>query len=230
MAENTIRHEEFVTSAPDIYSLTEDDKFVLHAGGFYRFVVLEPEHVVSAQLPINLTVALYALDKALILWFPGDLGLEIPYQKILLHAVQDDHVYVQMELSEYFRSPTGYVECTFTPVETTPESSDDLLRDSATTEQLYQAMARCLAMNLDSEDEEDDVNTGVLDAPAEENGLQALEIPASWINQGTADDLDEMEVQEDWQGGMDVDIGQGPVAGAVRRRDSENQEVKRKRT
>lgn len=255
-AENTLVFTEYQSSSPEHFSL-DDDKFVLYGGGLYfDFQVLDRDPNISVSLHEQIVpftqypVALFVLNSLFIMWCNEiSKGVEFPYQTIVIHALQPgDKLYLQISDNELLhvsntKSSEFEVTCEVqfvptTPPKTYPENLQILSRVYNSVESIYQAMSKCSALHFDSESEDQfDTENSSLN-----QGFQ-MDIPTNWItkesislnNTGNADDLEEHENDyedenefED-EAGMNVDVGYGPIAGTVRKRNSESNGVKKSR-
>ncbi|KAK6201663.1 low temperature responsive protein [Scheffersomyces amazonensis] len=255
--ENTIPFSEFQRSFPEKFSPQDDDKLILYGGCPSVSVHLQENNElsrleISSQLHnVNFSrVSLYVLNTSLILWFINDnIGLEIPYQSIILHAIKkiegsnSSHLYIQIISNGYIASiPNEYnefissIELNIIPnIEYDFNSNPNPLLQvvDSTVEQLYDALSKCSALHYDTESEpEEDSNYGNIDTQ-----LPALQLPKDYLNNGEdeiddviiknsgdADDLgnDDIEVQDaQVVAGMAVDVGFASLSGTVRKREDE---------
>lgn len=242
--ENTIPLSVYQTSFPERFSLEDDDKFVIYSGArSVSLRILNNDPTVDVDVCSQLqnvdysNISLFVLNTAFIIWFTGNgFGLEIPYQNIVLHAVQEatattsTSLYLQLTSSEYitaqFKEESEYVPSIEVQINLTDDNTNanvnPLLNDSS-IQSIYEALSKCSAFHYDSEDEEEPELSG--------ESQPALDIPSSWLNQehilrnsGDADDLELDENSQDHENyiaGMSVNIGFAPIAGSVRKRDEE---------
>lgn len=236
--ENTIPLTVYQTSFPARFSLEDDDKFVIYDGArSVAMRILNNDPAVSVAICPELqnldysNVSLFVLNTAFIIWFTGhDLGLEIPYQSIVLHAIQEagngPTLYLQFASSDYilaqFKQESEFIasiEVQINLVNHSQANSNPLLADT-TIQSIYEALSKCSAFHYDSDDEEE---------PAESQ--PALDIPSSWLNQdhilrnsGDADDLEDANEEDEgnYVAGMSVNIGFAPIAGSIRKREEED--------
>ncbi|CAK7893107.1 hypothetical protein CAAN1_08S02916 [[Candida] anglica] len=251
--ENTVPVGLYSASAPEKFSHHEDDKFVLFAGGpSYQFKVLQNDptqkvEVPSGQVPLEGDVSLFVLNTYLLIWFSEfQCGIEFPYQCVTLHALQDGGLYLQVLSSDIYRVIAAEDEGLELTVEILIQVGggcvgevNPLLYSPSSIADVFQAMSRCSALHFDDDDDDDneaeDLDMGVGQWYTGGEGVGAgseAEVPASWLNHGVADDLDESICEEEeGAGGMYVDVGYGSVAGTVRRgsEDEENEDQVTKR-
>lgn len=235
--ENTIGFKQYQASSPEKFSLHDDDKFVLYAGGsHFQIQYLEnPNLTITVHdsiLPMfHHPVDVFVLNSLLILWCEAtNYGIEFPYQSILLHALQlPNTLYLQISSSQLFTAkfitPSEFVptvELTLSPTQH-PQTNQLLKTVPNSLEAIYHAMSKCSAFH--AEEPEQDIDTSF-------TSDNDVEVPQDWIreiginNQGNADDLDDQTDSEDetqeTEAGMNVDVGYGPVAGVTRKRDEED--------
>lgn len=114
-------------------------------------------------------------------------------------------------------------------------------------EPMYQALSRCSAFHYDSGSEAESIPE--MGASSEEGNTQwftaadcsqgnapTLEVPLLWINAGDADDLglgeegtEEAKEEDEEEAGMHVNLGNGQLAGSVRRLESSNSDIAKAR-
>lgn len=258
LRENSIPVELYRASSPEKFSLEDDDKFVLYGGGSnyeLRFLESTQQTLHVDNMLQNLSfnnISLFILNTCVIIWFNlENVGLELPYQLISLHAVtKNDNnstkLYLQI-ISNKFISSTPKVQSEFittTEIEIIDNkqlgNSNPIFKTQSKIEELYFAMSKCAQFHLDPEDEDE--------IQAESNNLPALEIPQSWLNEysegeilipnsGDADDLEgdaDIELSDNQDdgingAGMYVDVGYASIAGSVRKRESDVQAVTKNR-
>lgn len=265
--ENTIPASLYQAVSPERFSLEDDDKFVIYGGGnSYAIQVLQndpsQELVVCPELELvdYSNVSLFVLNTSLIVWFnSADLGLELPYQSIILHALHtlsdDTFLYLQILSNECITSiPLGTTE--FVPsIEIrivkndkpgNPLNDNPLLvhNSNSSIETVYEAMSKCSAFHFDS-DSEDESGTYAFDSAEQ---TPALEIPSHWLNNnvddvdsdeallrntGIADDLEIDDVDETGNvnevAAMHVDVGYASIAGSIRKRDEDDVSIAKAR-
>lgn len=252
--ENTIPFTEYQSSSPEKFSLP-DDKFVIYAGGNnYSLSILDKDpnnHIIITHELQGIDqppVSLFILNTGVIIWSCSlNKGIELPYQCVLLHALQGSKLYLQISCSEIIGLQSMDLDDVLT-VDLELELQDGLQQSTGIfngvpcdMESVYLGMSKCSDMHFDDNDSESnefefDVENSSLNG---EMQMPALEIPNHWItgdnvalhNSGDADDLEDIEPEDhrDDEAGMHVDIGYGPTAGAVRRRDSDDDEFKKSR-
>lgn len=205
--ENTIPLSVYQASSPEKFSIEDDDKLVLHAGGSgYKIAVLrnDPTHEVKMHEELqsieNSDISLFVLNTCFIIWLDEiQKGLELPYQSISLSALQNNSdsqaLYLQLLSNDYISSiptePTEYtstVELIITKNKDIPKNMVNRLFESTNPEiyGLYNGLSTCSAFHYDSEsDEENGDNTdgfysmGFQDS---DSNAPVLEIPSSWID------------------------------------------------
>lgn len=244
---NSIPFSQYQSSSPEKFSVAEDT-YVVYAGGTSymvrvgELVVIDPAIKQFTHTP----VAVFVINTSVLLWsYQLNLGIELPYQSILLHALQETKLYLQIESSPLISTPTQDPEFTSTvDLEIIPNDSplpetlnnndfDILTKVSGSIESLYQAMAKCSDLHYDSNsDSESMSNSGEWFQQGAENSpqIQALEVPQAWLhNVGDADDLEDIQPESEPEehpqtdeAGMHVDVGYGPIVGVVRKRDSDD--------
>lgn len=245
--ENTVLVDSYQSQYPARYSLEDNDKHVLHAGGEDYGISVDFSRVnfmdANAQLVLESPVALFVLNSTFVIWAKSkNLGLEIPYTLIALHAIKDVEgvpvLYLQLIPCLLFTTSgdSEYVETldlliregngtehgayeTHAEVATKHKSAQSFLLKNYSIEEIYDALSTCSALHFDSENESDGY-----ESPSswitKDTGSQ-LEIPAHWVNSGDADDLGmDAELEEDGEAGMNIDVGETPAIG-VRRRNSD---------
>lgn len=265
-SENTIPVELYRASSPEKFSLEDDDKFVVYGGGSnYRmnFLTSGDQELILDEGIRRLTlddISLFVLNTYVIIWFNQDnIGLELPYQTISLHAVkppshQDGYYKLYLQIlsnkliSTRSKSESEFISTTEIEISENNQHQNHhpLLKTQSNIEHLYIAMSKCSQFHFDSDSENDDenqVDNFQLDQ------TPSLEIPSGWLtnhdnddnhideaeddhdfilpNTGIADDL-EFDDDHDDSGdnnvaGMYVDIGYGPIAGSVRKRENDVQ-------
>lgn len=205
--ENTIPLSVYQASSPEKFSIEDDDKLVMHAGGSgYEVSVLrnDPTQVVKVHEDLesmeNSSISLFVLNTCLIIWLDEiQKGLELPYQSISLSALQsnNDHqaLYLQVLSNDYISSiptePTEYtstVELIITKKKDIPENMLNRLFESMVSDihGLYNGLSTCSAFHYDSDsDEENGANSNGfygLGFQDSDTNAPALEIPSSWID------------------------------------------------
>lgn len=255
--ESTIPLPVYQSSSPEKFSL-DDDKFILYAGGTnYKLELLKNDPTQTVEICnelVNLdfsNISIYSLNTAFILWFNnGNIGLSIPYQVIILHALKDHKLYLQLMSSEFLKSIRNDESEFISSVELTIEYNDTkvirngLIQEDSTIEELYEGMSKCSSFHYDEDSDEEDLFQQT--SSFQEEPRRQLEIPSSWvegfqteevsyINVGDADDLESYEYQDannddlEPVAGMSVDIGFGPIAGSIRKREDDLEHNKKSR-
>lgn len=92
--ENTVLVDSYKSLYPARYSLEDNDKHVLHAGGEdyqVSFDSCRTSYIDPVILNIfNSYVTLFVLNSTFLIWSPSQgVGLELPYTLIALHALKD---------------------------------------------------------------------------------------------------------------------------------------------
>lgn len=248
--ENTIPVSLYQASSPEKFSLEEDDKFVLYGGGTkFHLQVLDndPTHHLQIHPQLQLVrdthVSLFVLNTSFIIWLEeACLGLEIGYQSIILHALQNlapatPALYLQLVSNEFLTSvPAGPSE--FTPsvelvVTAAGASHQNPLfahQPASSLAEIYDALSECSSFHHDDDSDGDAAapllaSLGPADGPALAHDGPA--IPVHWIqNSGNADDLEMDEGDSDGpESGMNVDVGFAQIVGSIRRRDETEDDV-----
>ncbi|EGW34756.1 uncharacterized protein SPAPADRAFT_57819 [Spathaspora passalidarum NRRL Y-27907] len=261
--ENTIPFTLYQSSSPEKFSFEDSDKFVIHGGGpFYSITGIEDaetETCLELQGVDCNDVSLFVLNTSFIIWFnANERGLELPYQSIVLHAInegKDDYMlYLQVVSSEVMYSVNNnspgfvsYVNLNITPTSpTNPHRMHDVnklfsqVKDFGIVS-IYEALSKCSSLHYDTESEEEEVGGAGADraffgASLEQPQQQepVLEIPTSWISHngvgGYGDDLDDIVIEDEAiDAGMHVDVGYGPIAGSIRKREDDLEGVVKSR-
>lgn len=230
--ENTIPLAVFQAQYPARFSLLDDDKFVLHAGGAnFRLELVDSassKTAVDPRLDLHGPVSLFVLNTCFVVWFNGtSAGIEIPYKLMALHALKEVEgvvvLYLQLLSCDLFTCiPLEQSEFTLTVELVISEGAQEtaapspLVAHNDTILKIYEALSLCSALHYDSESDSE----GFEPEPTEE---PLLEIPTQWLNSGDADDLGMYHDSEsDDEAGMNVALGTSQMAGQVRRRDSKS--------
>ncbi|KAI5955615.1 LOT5 [Candida jiufengensis] len=216
--ENTILYQTYQSSSPERFSV-DNDKFIMYEGGSYSLTFKNSQQHLP-KLNSN-QVSIYVLSSCFIIWSNDDnIGIEIPYQLIYLHALNKNSLYLQVQNISLL--PDDILEIQLSPRESS--SNNELFHKvNGSPESIYQAMSKCSAMHYDSENEEQNH----IDEETADGELPTLEIPEHWLqevhfkNEGNADDLDEDIEQNENNNdeiiaGMNVDIGYSQIAGNKR--------------
>ncbi|ODV80771.1 uncharacterized protein CANTADRAFT_171115 [Suhomyces tanzawaensis NRRL Y-17324] len=235
--ENTVPIALYQVSSPERFSL-DDDKFVLYGGGdgfLAQLSANDPTHtlVVAPELDFDWShLALYVLNTSLVVWSVNtNVGLELPYQNILLHALKDTSqgplLYLQV-LSSAVAQAVPSQSSEFAPtvvLEISQRGSSESLSPlfahvDATVLAVYHALSQCSALHYDTDDVEE---------PAQFHEEPALDIPASWVQEtvldttGNADDLEEIPVADpEDEAAMHVDVGYASIVGSIRKREHDS--------
>ncbi|EGV66168.1 low temperature responsive protein [Yamadazyma tenuis] len=232
----------------------DDKFVLYAAGSNYSFLILDkdpniqlfvhPEISSIQELPVDL----FVLNTSFLVWCDSlNKGIEFPYQGILLHALQEpDKLYLQVSTSDLFQVQTQKeselvptIELVLSPNSKMSRQQDSKLLSKVpdSVESVYHAMSKCSAMHFDSENEDqtDMANTGFDFAHSSLNPeFMEVSVPNSWVNEepptihntGDADDLECLEEshEEPEEAGMHVDIGFASIAGAIRRREHDEED------
>jgi hypothetical protein len=227
--ENTIPVQKYRSSSPETFSLAEDNMVLYGGGDGFTMEVLRNDPARRVELVGEIAegpCSVYVLNTCLLIWFRDrGSGVELPYQCISLHALQDDHLYLQVAANTFMRviatdgrpAEENYVELMLRRCDE-PAAQSPLFEGSSSALQLFEAMSKCSAFHLD-DDSDDDQPRGAASNGGWHTGdttAPNVEVPAAWLNRGDADDLDDGLVPEGGAG-MDVDVGYGPLAGTVRK-------------
>ncbi|KAI3404654.2 hypothetical protein KGF56_002550 [Candida oxycetoniae] len=209
--ENTILYYTYQASNPEKFAARDDDKFIIYGGSASYILRIVNSDQETLRCFSSNYVSIFVLSSSFIIWSNTDnLGVEVPYQLIYLHALDNDFsLYLQVENCDILSSSSsvsveGIVELKLT--ESVNNGNTNRLFESLSgkASAIYQAMTICSAMHSDSssenenedEDENED-NLGLSKNPP------AIEIPLNWLNNsgddsgtvignnGDADDLDE---------------------------------------
>ncbi|KAM9893798.1 hypothetical protein OXX79_009123 [Metschnikowia pulcherrima] len=259
--ENTLPLELFRAQSPARYSQADGDKLVLYSGNASCLLEICDGGSVKVDEKIRESgpeIAVFVLDMSLVFWFTKpctqqgqEFGVDLPYPSIALHALKEVGnevvLYLQVLSSAVFQT-LGESEFTQT-VELmirvkNPKSSENmakypLLSHNHSIQQMYEALGTCSAMHYDSQSESDEnggENSDVFGPghewiTADTPNAPQIEVPASWVNSGDADDLGMAGPDEDLDGeaGMNVAVEYVTVAGVVRRRASISEEANKQR-
>lgn len=214
--ENTVFVESYQSQYPARYSSEDDDKHVLHAGGEGFLVEFDSSKIVYMDPVVlevfTLSVTLFVLNSTFVICSTtSNVGVEIPYTLIALHALKESKghpaLYLQLLPCSLFRlsGDLEYVDTLDILIQRTEESEtqpmpqttaqiegrnknpDSLFTKSFTMQDVYNALSTCSALHYDSDSE----STG-FESPSSwitKESSNQMEIPAHWINSGVADDL-----------------------------------------
>lgn len=224
--ENTIPVSLFRVSSPNRFS-DDDDKLVIYGGGsgFHLRINEDPAHDLRVHEDLaSGPVSLYVLNTSLIIWFTNNhRGLELPYQSIILHALQTDppSLYLQVVsnsiLTNIPREPTKYT-LSVELIILGPGQATDLV-PQLSLQLVYEALSECASLHYDNDSDEQTPSEG-----------PALQIPQEWLNLGDADDLDApMDLELTDSAGLNVDVGTASLAGSVRRHEGDSAARKKSR-
>lgn len=237
--ENTLPVLEYRAFSPERFSVEDEDKHVVYSGGSgYSVTVMEndPTTTVAINPPIvpifQAQVDIYVLNSCLLLWSTAHkFGVEVPYQRIVLHALQhqqnQDVLYLQLLPGEQLSAKTEsdyepYIELTIRPLEphldlaTCPPGTDSIAA-------IYDGMSQCSALHADEDGSPEDINGNEL----------ATDVILNQLVLSSADDLD-IDLEADWSAehpvgaGMSVDVGYASIAGRRKRDDQDNHPAKRR--
>ncbi|ODV69480.1 protein LOT5 [Hyphopichia burtonii NRRL Y-1933] len=208
--ENTIPVSLYQSSSPEKFSVEDDDKFVLYAGGSgYKFEILnnDPTHdlnINGLELQKTSLVSLFVLNTSFIIWFEElNKGLDINYQSIILHALQTNSqlsqnpiLYLQLLSNDYLQSlpkqPTEFVSSIELVITTNndgkpgPNEQNPLftVQEQSSLTDIYDALSECSSFH-DSEDEDENIENPMSQfASIDEVSQPALEVPSSWLQDG----------------------------------------------
>lgn len=160
--ENTVPASLYESSSPE--QLTADeDKFILYGGGTrYTFSLAHSQNVhvhSSFEGAHGSLVTIYVLNTELLIWFDDmKKGMVFPYERILLHGIQDfdetKHLYLQVEPSTYFTKDdnllsekTPYIEIIITGPYASQHYNPLFNTGSNDVHELYDAIRICSALN-----------------------------------------------------------------------------------
>lgn len=245
--ENTIPLSVFRAQYPERFSLIDEDKFVLHAGGpSYRIQVIDAGNVqLNDQMKaiVSNNVAVYVLNTCLVLWSSSaQIGLLWPYPQIALHALKElhDHVvlYLQVMTSPFIEVSDLDPEYQAT-VELVLEETESnepvilLFHEKSTILEVYDALAECSALHYDPVGDFEDHQW--ITTETDPSQIPHIDVTVNYLDSGHADDLGHLDGSmaddSDSDGaGMEVGLGTRQLAGSVRERDSELEKRTAKRT
>lgn len=225
--ENTLFYSTYQASSPARFS-TDDDKFIMYGGG--PSYIIQCKNVPKLRPLSSDRVSLFVLSSHFIIWSNKDnLGVEIPYKLIFLHALDKNSLYLQVQNSPVLGDSLDEIlEISLIESSDNGNANELFTKVNGNAETIYHAMSTCSAMHYDSEGEEEDE---MMDHNHEAH-FPTMEIPENWLsgeashiqvrlfkNDGHADDLDEEEDEELEEGivaGMSVDVGYAQIAGSKR--------------
>ncbi|ANZ73535.1 BA75_00443T0 [Komagataella pastoris] len=193
--EDSVPSKAFQSSFPEgALPSDSEDKQVIYGGGFFRLTFITKDfEIQGVQSTVFSGCFVYVLNTYLVLWFESErFGLRIPYQLVLLTALQTDPegIYLQIEpRGDLTASPestlasgsnSGLVELKITQFDGV--HSDPLLNQFPNSiNQTYEAIAQCSSFHEDlSSDTEDD---------REDNNLLQKDDFTTDLTNGEADDL-----------------------------------------
>lgn len=218
--ENTIPISTYQASSPEKFSLEDDDKFVLYAGGEnYKLQVSNDMNNIKVSQEIksitDFGVSIFVLNTNFIIWCDDiNKGIMFPYQSIILHALKKDSLYLQIVSNKLFENTNESSEFTSSvEIEIHFHDSQKLKGFPSIPNDIhsiYEAMNKCSSFHFDEEDMDDEEQQQQqqqqLDMPLDGafqgfdsiEQQQAIEIPSNWVsndialasNQGDADDLE----------------------------------------
>ncbi|KAI0463865.1 hypothetical protein LJB42_002873 [Komagataella kurtzmanii] len=190
--ENSVPSKAFQSSFPEgALPSDSEDKQVIYGGGFFRLAFISKDFEIQGVQNTECSECfVYVLNTCLVLWFEsGRFGLSIPYQLVLLAALQSDPegIYLQIEpRGDLTASPESTLGSNTALVElkvTYDGVRFDALLDQFpnSINQTYEAIAQCSSFHEDpSSDTEDD---------REDNSLQQKDAFTTDLTNGEADDL-----------------------------------------
>ncbi|CAK9438829.1 uncharacterized protein LODBEIA_P30530 [Lodderomyces beijingensis] len=244
--ENTILYFTYQASSPAKFSPSEDDKFIMHGGSPSYTLKIHNNRGLLRDFSSD-QVSLFVLSSSLLIWSNLDgLGLELPYQSIYLHALENRTLYLQVQNCKELGSldsDADSVEIRLVEDEQVLGNTNPLLqRISGGASAIYEAMTVCSAMHADSEEDEEELLQDAHPGGSGSNsGLKAIEIPGSWLSDGEfgpetllningqADDLGDHEDDGGSVAGMSVNIGISSVLGVKRSGEADGGLIQSKR-
>lgn len=205
--EDTLTSAEFYARSNETLP-TDGDKFVLFGGGpDFQVKILRTGTDCNVRVSEQLKsiessrVTLYVLNTWFLLWIEAsNLGLQIPYQCLYMHAIQqeanEDSLYLQILSSEYISCSSNSTECQLSSVELAirqlPSSGDahrkPLFRfiKDISIYSTFSSLSLCSDMHENSaSDESDD-----LDLEGMKGAQLQMNYEPLYQNTGEADDLD----------------------------------------
>lgn len=235
--ENTIHVLQYRAFSPERFSVEDEDKLVVYSGGAGFSLTISDNDpnfrvVIGPQLQQILqdAVEIYVLNSCVLLWSDKfKIGAEIPYQLIVLHALQKLHDQDILHLhllpgqqlsvegdSDY----EPYIVLTITPtinhrgLSLCPSGTESIAV-------IYEGLSQCSTLHNDSES-----------ITEEENGSEiSQDVILNRLGPSDADDF-ELDILENSDGplgaGMSIDVGYSSIAGRRKRDDNESQPSKRR--
>lgn len=204
--ENTIPLAVYQASSPEKFSIEDDDKFVLHAGGAeYKLSILNNDPTSTINISSEIegiqdgTISLFVLNTSFIIWIDSlEKGLELPYQCISLSALQELNdtqvLYLQILSNDYIHSISSEpsenvltVELVVSKALGTGGRTNPLFKNTISDiHGTYDALSTCSAFHFDSASDEESYNNGnelfsMGEYGASSDMAPSLEIPSSWI-------------------------------------------------
>ncbi|CUM66093.1 uncharacterized protein PRCAT00003747001 [Priceomyces carsonii] len=252
--ENTVPLSLYQSSSPERFGL-EDENLVLHAGGKgYTLKVLQNDSLYDLQLDPAIAkadmsqISLFVLNSYFLIWFDSeDFGLKMPYQSIILHAIPTDQpnsLLLQTTANKYFNIVPKMTTDFILSIDLIMTKHEDKLQEpqplfpsgSSSIQQVYESLSNCSNYHYDDDSEEEDA-TGELLFPHDFD-RRAIQMPSLPMedselvieNDGNADDLDAVGIlSDDGTSGMDIDVGYSSIAGTIRKRDDDGDEMTKSR-
>ena len=160
--ENTVPASLYESSSPELLT-ADEDKFILYGGGAsYTFSLVHHQNIhmhPTFERAHGSLVTIYVLNFELLIWFDEvKKGIAFPYDRILLHGIQEfdetKHLYLQVEPSKYFRKHTDlpsestpYIEIIITGPYITQRYDSLFNTGSNDVHGLYDAISICSALS-----------------------------------------------------------------------------------
>lgn len=221
--ENVDPYQKYQRSTPSAFSLQENP--ILYGGGRRWKLLLNRPFLLPNGTNFNVDV--FTLNTSIIIWFLDEnVGLEIPYQAVVLHALEKSAtnqsvLYVQFSgqlqqeeelLEGHFTPDASYVGSEHEDLFLPEYFGANYLR-STLAESTFSALSKCSAFHCDPETDEENEAIGT-EGSLDVGGENCEEMLIG--NRGQADDIDEC-AGEGLVGvaGVEVDIA-GPGNGIKR--------------
>lgn len=203
---------EHQASTPATFSLEENP--VLHHKSIDA-TLTSSQSIGSIKSMDEIKSDIYVSSYELTIWLKDQsIGLNIPYRRITLHAIQMEpspRLYLQIEPEE--GDEEDFIEITITP------------NDRSTLRTFYKSLSDCASLHPDPEDSDDEMAAGGNDG-GDENIDVGPWITADNFQDGGADDIGDEDFSYGEAAGIEVEMNDMPVhAGLRRTRDDEDNDT-----